>query len=411
MGKEQAIASCAKIIGLRRIKIAYLTVNDPLDKRSWSGITYYLGQSLQRNVGDVDFLGPVQFPGWVHKILRAVAKFTRIVFKKEYNTKYSLLLSWYAARALRKKMKGKKYDCVVAPAASTEFSFFPSDLPSVYVSDTTFRLISNYYKNEFEKISSFSRWEGDLLEKRSLQKSSFIIFSSHWAEQSAMQHYHIPAEKILVQPLGANMDFVPDARNIFEKEKNPVLTLLYLAVEWERKGGRIAFDALQHLKKMGVDAKLIICGCTPPDGIADERMEVIPFLNKNKKEDHEQFIHLLSSSHFLLLPTRADCSLLVACESNAYGMPAIATITGGVPDVVKDGINGYCLPYEAPGSAYAERIAEIFGDKQRYHDLVRSSRLRFEEQLNWDKWAEGFSRMYRLHVLGEKETRDPELVS
>jgi glycosyltransferase involved in cell wall biosynthesis len=403
MGKEKAFASSTKILGLRRIKIAYLTVNDPLDKRSWSGITYYLGQSLQRNVGDVDFLGPVKFPWWVEKIVRAIAKFTRIVFKKEYNTKYSLLLSWYAAKALRKKMQGRKYDCVVAPAASTEFSFFPSDLPSVYVSDTTFRLISNYYKNEFEKISSFSRWEGDVLEKRSLQKSSFIIFSSHWAEQSAIKHYNIPKDKILVQPLGANMDFVPDPRNIFEKEKNPVLTLLYLAVEWERKGGRIAFDALQHLKKMGVNAKLIICGCTPPEGIADERMEVIPFLNKNKKEDHERFIGLLSTSHFLLLPTRADCSLLVACESNAYGMPAIATSTGGVPDVVKDGINGYCLPYEAPGADYAELIAEIFKDKHRYHNLVRSSRIRFEEQLNWDKWAEGFSRMYRLHVLGEKE--------
>src|SRR4051812_19141947 len=109
MGKEQAIASSAKIVGLRRIKIAYLTVNDPLDKRSWSGITYYLGQSLQRNVGDVDFLGPVEFPWWIKKIVRGIAKFTRIVFKKEYNPKYSLLLSWYAARALRKKMKGRKY--------------------------------------------------------------------------------------------------------------------------------------------------------------------------------------------------------------------------------------------------------------------------------------------------------------
>ncbi|MFL5809864.1 MAG: glycosyltransferase family 4 protein [Flavisolibacter sp.] len=396
---------------MRRIKIAYLTVNDPLDKRSWSGITYYLGQSLQRNVGDVDFLGPVEFPWWIQKIVRGIAKFTRIVFKKEYNTKYSLLLSWYAARALRKKMKGKKYDCVVAPAASTEFSFFPRNLPSVYVSDTTFRLISNYYKNEFENISSFSRWEGDVLEKRSLHKSSFIIFSSHWAEQSAIKHYHIPGDKILVQPLGANMDFVPDAGNIFEKEKNPVLTLLYLAVEWERKGGRIAFDALQHLRKMGVNAKLIVCGCIPPDGISDERMEVIPFLNKNKKEDHERFIQLLSTSHFLLLPTRADCSLLVACESNAYGMPAIATITGGVPDVVKDGINGYCLPYEAGGSAYAELIAEIFNDKQRYHDLVRSSRMRFENQLNWNKWAEGFIRMYQLNILGGKETAEVHVVT
>jgi glycosyltransferase involved in cell wall biosynthesis len=383
---------------LSRIKIAYLTVNDPLDKRSWSGTTYYIGQSLQKHVGDVDFLGPVKVPWFIDKLLRGVAKATRIVFKKEYNTKYSLIFSWYAARALKKKMRGRKYDCVVAPAASTEFSFFKTHLPSVYISDTTFQLISHYYHKEFGKISSFSKWEGNLLEKRSLQKSTFIIYSSQWAQQSAIKDYHIPAQRIGVMPLGANMDVVPDKRIIFEKEKNTTLTLLYLAVEWERKGGPIAFEALKELHRQGIAAKLIVCGCIPPAEFNDPSLEVIPFLNKNKQEDHERFIRLLSRCHFLILPTRADCSLLVACESNAYGMPAITTNTGGVPDIVKDGVNGYCLSYEAVGADYAKLINEIFSDKERYHNLIRSSRLRYEQALNWEQWAKGFQELYERHV-------------
>ena len=79
-------------------------------------------------------------------------------------------------------------------------------------------------------------------------------------------------------------------------------------------------------------------------------------------------------------------------------MPAIATITGGVPDVVKDGVNGYCLPYEARGSAYAELIAEIFNDKPRYHQLIATSRKRFEEELTWDHWADRFTEMYEKIV-------------
>jgi len=112
----------------------------------------------------------------------------------------------------------------------------------------------------------------------------------------------------------------------------------------------------------------------------------------------------LSSVHFLLLPTRADCSLLVACESNAYGVPAITTDTGGVSFVVRDGVNGYCLPYDAPGQAYAEKIAELFGDKERYHALVQSSRQRFEETLNWDRWAEGFWKMYEEKILNRRKS-------
>jgi hypothetical protein len=32
-----------------RLRIAYLTQQDPLDKRSWSGSLYYMGQALQQH--------------------------------------------------------------------------------------------------------------------------------------------------------------------------------------------------------------------------------------------------------------------------------------------------------------------------------------------------------------------------
>lgn len=377
-----------------RVRIAYFCVNDPLDRRSWSGITYYLGQSLQRNIGDVDFLGPVKFPSWLDKVLRGMAKFTRTVFGTEYYTKYSFLQNWYSTRYLRRKMKGKQYDFICGPASSPALAGLDTDIPIIAVHDATFHLLSNYYK-EFDKASKITKWEGEKRERRALGKSCFIVYSSHWAANSAVQDYGVPRDRILIQPLGANMDHAPGREMIFDKEKNKELTLLYLAVEWERKGGSIAFEAMRVLhEKHGIRARLIVCGCIPPESFQHSHLEVIPFLNKNKKDDHDKFVHLLSTSHFLILPTRADCSLLVACESNAYGMPAISTMTGGVPDVVKDGINGYCLPYEAGGDLYADQIAEIYKDKERYHRLIVSSRDRYEEALNWDKWAERFREVY-----------------
>jgi len=384
---------------VKRLRIAYLTVNDPLDKRSWSGTTYYIGQTLQRNIGDVDFLGPVKYPWLVDKTLRAMAKAWRLIFRTEYLTKYSLLLSWYASKILERKMKGHEYDVVCAPAASTELSYFHTDLPVIYISDTTFKLISNYYNSDFKNASILSRWEANFVEKRSLQKSSLIIYPSHWAADSAMNDYNIAADKLFIMPLGANIDFTPPREMIFEKEKNTTLTLLYLAVEWERKGGAIAFEALKYLHEVcGIKAKLIVCGCVPPPQFEHDHMEVIPFLNKNKPEDQKRFVEILSSVHFLILPTRADCSLLVGCEANAYGVPVITTETGGVPDIVKDCINGYCLPYNADAKVYGNLIAEIFGDKEQYHKLIITSRQRFDEELNWDKWADSFAKIYESRI-------------
>jgi glycosyltransferase involved in cell wall biosynthesis len=378
----------------KRPQIAYYSVNDPLDKRSWSGITYYLGQSLQRNIGDVDFLGPVAFPRWLEKTQRGMAKFCRVFFKREYYVKYSLLQGWYSTRYLRRKMKGKQYDLIIGPASSPALAGLNTKIPVVHVQDATFRLLSNYYQ-EFDRASRWTKWEGDLLERKALRKSAFIVYASHWAANSAMKDYGVSPDRILITPLGANMNVAPESEIIFNKEKNETLTMLYLAVEWERKGGSIAFDALRYLHDVcGIPAKLIVCGCVPPDSFRHPGMEVIPFLNKNLPEDHARFTGLLSSVHFLILPTRADCSLLVACESNAYGVPAITTNTGGVADVVKDGVNGYCLPYEAVGADYGKLIAELFNDKPRYHSLIGSSRRRYEEELNWDKWADRFRAVY-----------------
>jgi len=382
------------------MKIAYLALNDPLDKRSWSGTTYYIAKALQKAGNDVDFLGPLKLPKWLDKALRGIAKLNRIVFKKEYITKYSLLLSWYSSRVFTKKLKGKFYDCICAPAASAELGFLKTKLPVIYITDATFELVSNYQYSEFDKMSWFSKIEGNLLEKNALRKSSAVMYPSEWAAESAVKDYHISNDKVFIAPFGANIDKIPDAGIIYNKLDNKQLTLLFMAVDWERKGGNIAFEVLKYLLYThGIQAKLIICGCEPPHQISHPNMEVIPFLDKNNKEDYDRFVNIMSTAHFLLVPTRADCSLLVGCEANAYGMPAITTETGGVPEIIKDGVNGYCLPYSADGNTYAALIAELYANQEKYKQLITSSRERFEEHLNWKKWGEKFKEIYRKNIL------------
>jgi glycosyltransferase involved in cell wall biosynthesis len=334
----------------------------------------------------------VHIPFWLDKLFRAIAKSIRIVFGTEYFAQFSIPLSLYYAKVLRRKMKGRSYDLVCAPSSSSvELAYFKTDLPVVLISDTTFQLEAQYSQPGYKKISWLSRWEGNMLERRSLKRSDLSVFSSEWAATSAIQDYKINARRVTVIPPGANMDSRPEQDIIYRKFGNPRLTMLFLARDWERKGGNIAFQALQQLREVrGEDARLIVCGCQPPAGVEHPDMEVIPFLNRNIQADQDRFSEVLSTVHFLLLPTRADASLSVACEANAFGVPAITTETGGVPEVVQDGVNGYCLPYHADGRMYALLISELFKDQERFEQLVHSSRMRYEERLNWDSWAESF---------------------
>jgi glycosyltransferase involved in cell wall biosynthesis len=384
---------------LPRKRIAYLSINDPRDKRSWSGITYYLGQTLQKNIGDVDYLGPVPIPWVLDKLFRALQKSSRAVFGSEWIPKYSLLKNAYAAWYLGRKMRGQQYDFILAPAAGPELAYLRTKAPIVYFGDATYKLYSTFYKKEFTNVNSFSRWEGEFLEKKALSKSDLVVLTSAWASQSAVADYGVRADKIEIMQFGANIDQVPSRDIIFDKEQNPTLTLFFLSVDWERKGGDIAFEALQNLHARGIAARLIVCGCVPPPQYQHPGLEVIPFLNKNDPADFKRFVELFASVHFLLLPTRADCTPVVNSEANAYGVPAITTDVGGVSGTVLDGVNGYCLPFESRGDAYADLIARLYADQAGYHQLIASSRDKFENELNWEAWAASFKELLAKHSL------------
>ena len=296
-------------------------------------------------------------------------------------------------------MKGKQYDFIMAPSAAPELACLRAKAPIIYFGDATYKIYSETYAKEFSDLGSFSRWEGNYLENKSLHKSELVILTSQWAANSAIKDYHVPANKVEILLFGANIEQAPSQDIIFNKLENKTLTLVFLAVDWDRKGGHLAYEALLHLHAQGIAAKLIVCGCIPPAQYSHSGLEVIPFINKNLPQDYALFVQLLSTSHFLILPTRADCSLLVAMESNAYGMPAITTRVGGVPDVVIDGVNGYCLPLTAEGTEYADLLAAIYADPVRYKQLIASSRLRFDEELNWNKWAKLFEGALQKHGL------------
>lgn len=116
-------------------------------------------------------------------------------------------------------------------------------------------------------------------------------------------------------------------------------------------------------------------------------MTVIPFLDRNDVEQYKQLEALYAVSNFLLFPTRNDCTPIVCCEASAYGLPVITADTGAVSEVVSNGENGFVLPYNARGGAYAEVIARLYRDEQHYTALMKKCRDLFEQRLNWDTWG------------------------
>jgi glycosyltransferase involved in cell wall biosynthesis len=369
-----------------RLKIALVTVADSADRRSWSGIPYYVAESLQKHCGDIIRIGPLR--SRLELLGKFFNKFTLHLFKKRYDYKRSLFLSKRYAASIGKSLAHHDVDLIFSLSSAKYIAFLDTNIPIVAASDATFRTMTDYYDG-FSNLMGVSIREINTIGRLATQNADLLLFPSTWAADSAIGYYHAEKRKVHVIPFGANLDpqDTPPRDRILSKRKSNECRLFFLGVDWIRKGGEIAFETLLKLEKFGIQARLVVCGCVPPPEFSHDRMTVIPFLDKNDAMQRAMLSELLLQSDFLLLPTRSEAYGIVFCEGNAFGLPAITTHTGGVPGVVKHGDNGFMLPLDARGDQYAKLIAEIYGDDHRYISLVRSSRAAFDERLNWDAWG------------------------
>ncbi len=383
-----------------RLKIAYLTLTDPNDRHSWSGTHYYMQKALQQSLGDVDLLGPIKpFPEFIMGQL--ITGLSQKILGKRYNYRHSKMLAKGYARIANKRLKSKKYDLIVVPATSAFIPYLKTDVPIAYLGDATVINSHNYHKS-LTGLYDFSWKETFDVEKMALNKASLIVYPSAWASQSAINDFKIAPDKVFTIPFGANMDNPPPKEIALNKRKTTKCNLLFIGVNWEGKGGPIAYEAFLELNRMGINTSLTVCGCVPPTEYKHENLKVIPFLNKNDSNGFELFTKLFTNASFFVLPTRIDAFGITFCEASAFGVPSIATDTGGVSSALIEGKSGVLLPLPAKGAEYAKVISEIFKDDEKYYNLVKSSRELFESKFNWDSWAEQFKDACYKTVLKAK---------
>jgi glycosyltransferase involved in cell wall biosynthesis len=369
----------------KRLQIAFLVTEDPRDKRNYSGSLYYMGKALENHCGDVTYLERIIS---IEKryIARLMQEASKRVLKKNIAHDRLLFVAKKHAKIAAQRLAGQHFDVIVAPNGTPETAFLQTDIPIFLALDVTFALQRDYYPL-YSHLLKFSAREAELVERKAYANAAELLFSSPWAARSAIEDYGIAPEKVHAIFFGANLDHIPSRADVLAKKPLRCCRLLFMGVGWERKGGDIALEALCKLEAMGIDAELIVCGSVPPTGYTHERMKVIPYLDKNDERQSKEIEKLYAMADFLLLPTRADCAPNVFKEANAFGLPVITTRTGGVADVVRDGENGYTLPPEARGDAYASLIADIFHEEKRYLALMQSSRDAFDARLNWDAWG------------------------
>ena len=126
---------------------------------------------------------------------------------------------------------------------------------------------------------------------------------------------------------------------------------------------------------------MTLVGSRPPGALPDF-VKSAGFIDKKSALGRKRFDDLLGGSHLLILPARAEAFGVVLCEAASFGVPVLATRVGGIPTIVRQGVNGLLFaPDDA--DAIAAAVRELVADRAQYENLARSSFEEYESRLNW----------------------------
>ena len=367
------------------MKIAYVTNFDAKTlSNHWSGTGYYIAQSLQKQFIPLDYIGPLEDRLALQFVSKLKSRYYKC-FGENYIKYIEPLISKNYARQISKNLNSIKAD-VVFSAGSDSIAYLECNQPIVFWADATFANIIDFYP-DYSNLCKESLQNAHLIQSISLHKSQLAIYSSDWAAQTAINYYNTDPEKVKVVPFGANIESnltIDEIKNQIQSRPTNQCKLLFIGMDWFRKGGDVALKVAEKLNNSGLKTELTIVGCQPSvDKALPDFVKVLGFIPKSTSEGQKKIYQLIADSHFLILPSIADCTPIVFCEANSLGVPCISRKVGGITTIIKDDLNGKLFDWDSDPTEYCEYIYNIFTNYNQYKQLALSAFNEYESRLNW----------------------------
>ena len=379
------------------MRIGYITTDDPRDVTAWSGLAFFIWKSLVARGIEVELIGPLP-TALHHRKLDHLKWGYYHYFRGQYYWPEGDLMNVRA----RSRQAGRRLQSVppvdaVLSTTNLPSAFLPGDVPMVVYSDSTLKGLYATYPG-YSNASGLNRRHADQIEIAGQQRTAALVYASEWAAESARRDYSANPKKVHVVPFGANLETTPTRHTVEQAiaaRDRMQIRLLFIGVQWERKGGPVALAVTRELNRRGVPAQLTVIGCSPFIEPADSRfVAVLGFVEKTAAGQAK--IHAeLSRCHFLIVPSLAECFGIVYCEASAFGVPSIARNVGGVASAVRNDRNGQLFEINDSPAKMAEWMAAKFRDIESYQRLALTSLAEFEERLNWKVAGEKLEEILR----------------
>ena len=211
------------------------------------------------------------------------------------------------------------------------------------------------------------------LEKSIYHNATLNFTMSTNISKSIVDQYDCHPRKVKCVYAGSNAKIIKRQQNCRDyTSKN----ILFVGVDWERKGGPELVEAFKIIIKKHTDAKLTIVGCSPNISISNVRVIGRVPIEKMHKYYEEASI--------FCLPTKLEPFGIVFIEALLHKLPIVATNIGALPDFIKNGENGYLVePYDV--QQLAASLSNLLTDSMKCRMFGEKGSLIAKEGYSWEK--------------------------
>ena len=220
------------------------------------------------------------------------------------------------------------------------------------------------------------------------QQATFNFTMGTDVHDSLIFDYGCPRDRVACVFRGIPGEIVPSKTRFVSANNEKVI--LFVGLDWERKGGPQLMAAFRIVSARHPQAVLKIIGATPE--IKTENCHCVGLVPANQMGEYYQ------QATVFCLPSLWELCASALIEAAHYRLPIVTTATGSSVDIVQDGVNGYCVkPGDVAGLAaaldtllsdpgkcrrFGERGQQMAGEKFTWDHTGRIMKRRIEDNLN-----------------------------
>jgi glycosyltransferase involved in cell wall biosynthesis len=234
-----------------------------------------------------------------------------------------------------------------------------------------------------------SRFTADERRAYSSPRLKRVIAVSEGTARELQEFYRVPRELIAVVPNGVDgAVFRPAADATARSALRDRLSLpadefiaLFVGGDWERKGVRDAIAAIAGL----AGTRLVILGAGDVGAmrayatkLGVERQVLFPDASRTPQDWY-------AACDAFVFPSRYEAFSLVTLEAAASGLPIVAHAINGTEELVRDGENGWLVPFGA--DALREKI-ELLRDDPARRARMAAAAVASSRAYDWDRIAD-----------------------